>query len=84
MRGHSTRQGVLRDGRRRAWVAICPASEFVVAVVDEARAPRPGPLPEIARRRRKPPRFTGVDAFVLSLIGCLYGSLFYCLSAVVR
>ncbi len=84
MRGHSTRQGVLRDGRRRAWVAVCPASEFVVAVVDEARATSPAPFAEIVRRRRKAPRFTGIDAFVLSLIGCLYGSLFYCLAAVVR
>ncbi len=88
MRGHFTRIGVVRDHRRRSWVVICPAAEFVVPSVCEGRAESPAPLParwpRSHKRQRIRWRLNGIDAFVLSLIAGLYGSLFYCLVTVVR
>ncbi len=86
MRGRLTRAGVVHDSRRRSWVVICPAAEFVVPSVPEMRAAAPSRLPArpFRVRRRLGLCINGVDAFVLTLIAGLYGSLFYCLATVVR
>jgi hypothetical protein len=86
MRGHYTRLGVVRDHRRRSWVVICPAAEFVLPSVSEGRAEAPAPLASgrSGRRRRARLRLNGIDAFVLTLIAGMYGSLFYCLVTIVR
>lgn len=86
MRGHYTRLGVVRDHRRRSWVVICPAAEFVLPSVCEGRAEAPAPLAarQSTRRRRPKLQLTGIDAFVLTLIVGMYGSLFYCLVTVIR
>jgi len=86
MRGHYTRLGVVRDHRRRSWVVICPAAEFVLPSVSEGRAEAPAPLAagRSGRRRRARLRLNGIDAFVLTLIAGMYGSLFYCLVTIVR
>jgi hypothetical protein len=86
MRGHYTRLGVVRDHRRRSWVVICPAAEFVLPIVCEGRAEAPAPLAarRPTRRRRTRLHLSGIDTFVLMLIAGLYGSLFYCLVTVIR
>ena len=86
MRGRFSPLGVVHDSRRHSWVVVCPAAEFVVPSVAEGRARAPARLPAKALRSRRRVHLciNGIDAFVLSLIAGLYGSLFYCLATVVR
>ncbi len=86
MRGRLIRAGVVHDSRRRSWIVICPAAEFVVPSVPEMRATEPARLPArpFRSQRRVHLCINSIDAFVLTLIAGLYGSLFYCLATVVR
>jgi hypothetical protein len=62
---------VFRDERRGLWIAVRPASSFIVAPVVERRA--------IIRRRTPFGGWTPVDTFVVVLVAIFYGALGYVL-----
>ncbi|HMD02818.1 MAG TPA: hypothetical protein VKG44_07605 [Candidatus Baltobacteraceae bacterium] len=89
MRSDPARSTFLRDSRRRSWIVVCPATEFVVRAVAERRAPHPSfsPYATFAPRSLRagsPSRLNSTDALVLTLICGFYGSLVYCLASLIR
>ena len=62
---------VFCDERRGLWIAVRPASSFIVAPVVERRA--------VIRRRTPFGGWAAVDTFVVVLIAIFYGALGYVL-----